>query len=208
MTNRCLVSVGGLLAAKHAWSVNLNYVTDSVPSSTVAQTIANAIMTAINGSTTLKGALNTADTYQTVRVTGYPALTGPASVSAVSTNSPVSGTTSVVSGPQMCVGVTLRSATPGRSFRGRLYLPQRFGTVNSDGTINGATATSAAGIVNALNDAILTAFTASSVAASWVVYSKTKPAATPVTSLSVGNMGDTQRRRVEAKETYTNFPLT
>jgi hypothetical protein len=49
---------------------------------------------------------------------------------------------------------------------------------------------------------------ASSIAASWVIYSKTKPAATPVTSLSVGNMGDTQRRRIEAKETYTNFPLT
>lgn len=208
MTNRCLVSVGGLLSAKHAWSINLNYVTDSVPSATVAQTIANAVMTAINGSTTLKGLLNTSDSYETVRVTGYPALTGPATVSAVSTNSHVLGTTSIVSGPQMCVGVTLRSSTPGRSFRGRLYLPHRFGTVNSDGTVNSGTATSAAGIVNALNDQILIAMSASSIAASWVIYSKTKPAATPVTSLSVGNMGDTQRRRIEAKETYTNFPLT
>lgn len=208
MTNRLLVSIGGQLSAKHSWSINLNYVVDTLPSPSSALSAANAVMTAINGSATIKGMLRTDDTFVNVRMTGYPALTGPASVSATSTNSAVNGTSSIATAPQVCVVTTLRSSTPGRSFRGRLYLPARFTGSQADGSVTGPMATAAAAIVNAINDQIIIALAGVSVAASWVVYSKTVPAATPVVSLSVGNMCDTQRRRIEVKESYTNFPLT
>lgn len=205
---RIQVSVGGTLATVHNWSINYNFSTDSLPSASDLLSAANAIMASISGSATVKAMLGTSDTFSQVRLTGYTGLSGPAAVTATSTASAVVGTASLAVSPQVCVVASLRTVTPGRSYRGRLYVPLRAYAVTADGSVSGTVAGDINTVVQDIAQFAATALAGVSVAASWVVYSKTVPAMTPVTQVSIGNRVDTQRRRVEGRETYTNFSVT
>lgn len=205
---RMAVSIGGQLANTHNWSINYNFATDVTPDSTQCLAIANAMMASISGSATIKAALTNQDKYSSVRVSGYPALTGKATSSAESTASAVTGSgTNFPQMPQVAVVATLRTDSPGRSYRGRLYFPRpAVGGYSAGGQYTSPTALN--GVIQELAQDVAVAAAAQSISAAWCVYSRTLPALTPITSVSIGGEVDTQRRRVEAKESYTNFPVT
>lgn len=129
-----------------------------------------------------------------------------ASLDAVPTLGSIPGSASGNHPPQTCVVASLRSASPGPKYRGRMYLPLLSGTVStSNGTFPSADASSIAGAVKAYLAAVagLTSWGASG----WkpVVVSQT-PTGTlaALTAVKVGNVFDTQRRRRnKVIETYS-----
>lgn len=205
---RILCSVGGKLSNTADWSVNLNFSVDKLPSLADAQTAANAILSDCGTTSAISKSLNAEDTFAQVRLTGYPAMSGPATLSVASNGDAENGTSSgQASAPQVCEVATLRTAMPGRSYRGRLYWPLRWAT-HPNGVVSAADQTQLNGTVQGLAQAISTELGAVGTSAAWGVYSKTLGLITPVSTVSVGTRVDTQRRRAEGPETYANFPVT
>lgn len=88
--------------------------------------------------------------------------------------------------------VSLRTALANRSGRGRFYLPQpAAATLTADGRLSAAQQSSAV-------EAARAAFAAFVATGDPVVYSRTMRATTRVTSLDIGDLFDTQRRRENA----------
>lgn len=130
---------------------------------------------------------------------------GGASVQTVErTSSPVVGTGAGNMFPhEVAVCVSLKTATAGRSGRGRLYLPPpRVGTGSAVGRLNGSTpsewAAILAGFLTNDPDNDLTS----------IVASKTTNALHPVTEVGIGDVFDSQRRRRnELVEIRSTFPV-
>lgn len=134
-----------------------------------------------------------------------------ASVDVLPTLGSIPGTAAGNHPPQTAIVASLRSASPGPKYRGRMYLPLLSGTVSTTtGLFPSADATSIAGAVKAYLAAV--AGLTSWGGAGWVpvVVSQT-PTGTraDVTAVKVGNVFDTQRRRrnklVESYSTV-NYP--
>lgn len=100
---------------------------------------------------------------------------------------------------------SLYTDTAGRSYRGRFYFPALAAAQQGTGKISGVTAI-ATDFQELLQDLAVTN-TVSTMQLQ--VYSPTKNAVTPVTSIKVGDVVDTQRRRRDAlNETYQVRTIT
>lgn len=90
---------------------------------------------------------------------------------------------------QNCVVMSLRTARPGRSYRGRMYFPLSAGSLAAGHLI-------AAAVMEGMVDALAGVFTAN-VAAGWTpsVISTTLGISTPIVSVDADQRADTQRRR-------------
>jgi hypothetical protein len=100
------------------------------------------------------------------------------------------GTGSSNSFPQVALVASLRTASFGRSYRGRIYLPIDGVLPGADGQVTSATCTAAANAVAAF----LTATSAGGPPTA-SVGSFTKSLMTPINSVIVDSVADTQRRR-------------
>lgn len=141
-----------------------------------------------------------------IRIYRYAAPGQPATALAVSTGVPLVGA-GVPSQPLQCATVwSLLTGIPGRSYRGRMYWPKWTGTVNAqfrNSSVNDSMAQNAALFINTIAGA-------SVAGATFVpaVASVTLGEVTPVTSLRIGNVIDTQRRRRDNNpETYYSAPV-
>lgn len=88
--------------------------------------------------------------------------------------------------------VSERTQTANRSGRGRFYLPQPYvGVLAADGLLSSATTTTVVEAAEAAFEAVQDTVTP-------VVYSRTYNSTSSITSVDVGNLMDTQRRRENA----------
>lgn len=208
MTIRMSATVGGFLAtASNPWSVTLQFLATVDLTSTELLAAANDIMTALAADSTFKSGLGTNRNVQSVRLAMHNPSTGPETSAAVSTGSPVAGTaTASLAVPQAACVATLRTQTPGRSYRGRIYWPLLTSTV--DGTVSSGNKTTINNAVQALVADIETQVALNGSNLAWVVWSRALGIGTPITGVSIGSRCDTQRRRNDGPDTYTNFPVT
>lgn len=109
--------------------------------------------------------------------------------------------------PQDALVVSLLTGRPGRSYRGRMYLPAWRASINATGHVSTPTGGNVAA-------ALATFLGGTGLAMSGygtfvpVIHSRAKNEVTEVTTLRVGNVLDTQRRRRDAiSEVYTTHVL-
>lgn len=123
---------------------------------------------------------------------------------------PVAGGGTPLHPPQVAVVASLRTGLPGRNRRGRMYLPCLGVAIGGGGLIPTATAggiaEAAAELLTGINTVVAGEFGAESRV---VVASNTGIGLlTPVTSVQVGNVFDTQRRRrSDFTETWQTSPV-
>lgn len=144
---------------------------------------------------TFRSMLGALSTLEKVSAYYYPTPSGGATVAAESTGSAISGSGTVTVPFQSALVATLQTGRPGRSYRGRMYLPFLTATFNL-GKINTSSITliaRATAVADFLSDTAAAASSFPGLVPS--VVSKTASAVTPVTSVRVGDVMDTQRRR-------------
>lgn len=182
--------------SNEVWSVGFHYApTDATPLLLPAEIQAWAVAAAtyLGGaeSTTasVSSQMGTGVTVNRLDIYGYPD-TGPATVQG-SASLDYSGTGTVRMPQQCAMGVSLRTAFAGASRRGRFYWPCLAATLGTGGKMAVAsnTAVQFANILEGIGDA------GGAAAMRPVVYSPTLDLLTPVTSVRVGDVIDTQRRR-------------
>lgn len=127
-----------------------------------------------------------------VRVYRLPDLTGTAATEVADATIGIDGAKVSPLPPQCAIVASLLTGKPGKSFRGRVYLPYNAeALVDSDGRVSTAGQTEIAGawaaFLGGINSAPDFRFCK--------VFSRTKGVATTITTVSVGNVYDTQRRR-------------
>jgi hypothetical protein len=199
--------IGGLNGTALPWSINLQFGATANLDSAALLAVANLVMSDINASTPAKAGFMTARRITAVRLAMHNPDTGPETSAATSSATAVAGTvTGTPPPPQVAVVVTLRTATPGRSFRGRVYMPAQ--VIAQDGVVAGAQMTALNAALQAIVDAIEIRCAAAGSNLAWYVWSPTRGAGAAITQVSVGSQCDTQRRRDRAVESYTNFPVT
>ena len=122
----------------------------------------------------------------------------------------VAGASTTTRAPQTSIVVSLRTLTPGGRGRGRLYWPSTGGGFVSATSRLGSGdrdlfATAMRGLLLDIGNAISTAFDGEGM--DLAVYSPTNNALSDVTSIQVGDVFDTQRRRRDAiPEAYFTLP--
>jgi hypothetical protein len=199
--------IGGLNGAALPWSINLQFGATANLDSAALLAVANLVHADINASATIKAGFMSSRRITAVRLAMHNPDTGPETSAATSSAAAVAGTvTGTAPPPQVAVVVTLRSATPGRSFRGRVYLPAQI--IAQDGVVASGQQTSLNAALQGITDAIETRCAAAGSNLAWYVWSPTRGAGAAITQVSVGSQCDTQRRRDRAIETYANFPVT
>lgn len=112
--------------------------------------------------------------------------------------------------PEIAVCVSLLTGAPGRSNRGRMYLPaltSASNATNANGTITTATQGTIASWAAALIGGINT--TGAGTAMTVMVWSRVHQSTRPVTRVQVGNQYDVQRRRQNSTpEAYTGVDVS
>lgn len=189
---------GTLASGAEIWSCGMNFVSETdTPIVLPVDLNVWAANIDIQMDTTLAGALGSALSSQG-RLTGistyyYPSAVGPAqSVGGFTTST--SGLSTARNPLQTSVVGSLRTPLSGRSYRGRMYWPMIGTTVETTGRISGATAQA---LATAFVDLLEGVAGASPVFANLApaVISATRDEGTLVTSVDVGDVPDTQRRR-------------
>lgn len=143
----------------------------------------------------LRSMIGVSSTIDRVRIYNYPAPNANADALGESTGAAIAGSGTAILPLQSALVYTLQTATPGRRFRGRMYWPFLTATMIATGQIStsvvtlGSRATSFASMLNALCAA------APIINVNPQVVSGAGGFVTPVTSVRVGNVMDTQRRR-------------
>lgn len=191
------------------WSISLHFTGDgggSILDPVGLQTWANTAATYLSGAdvelTALAQTMSTATGIDRVDIYGY-AATGPA-VAVAGADCAFSGNGAIESPFQIAAVASLLTDRPGASYRGRMYWPAMGATVTTSGTFSEAPSLPAefAEMLVALGntDGFVTAILG--------VYSPTVNVVTPVTSIRVGNVLDTQRRRRESvPESFTSASI-
>jgi hypothetical protein len=200
---RAKLVISGSLGAGNVerWSVGLNYGpgTQNLPDTPpLLQVWADAVATALGGlstSTVVRSWLSSVGSITDVAAYYYPGP-GPADATAVSTDTlPLPGTVTIALPPQCTQAITLETGFAGRRYRGRIFWPRLTGTVQTTLKMNQTQSTSddfAAMLrLTESNGTDLTAYALS-------VYSEAGDFLTPVSSISIGDVVDTQRRRRDA----------
>lgn len=199
---------GGLASNAERWSVGAwftdpNQIAPPLASEVQAwaTAIAAAIPTAVAG--TLRNALTTSGTIDTVNTYWYPGLDGPAGISGAA-NLTFAGLGTAIHPLPTSMVASLRTGRAGRRYRGRSYWPALGLTVDASGKFTSTDTTAVPQRFKDLFLAIEDAWPATG-AIELVVASKVANEVTPVTSISVGNVPDTQRRRRDGLiEAYTS----
>lgn len=145
----------------------------------------------------LKTLLSSSGALTTVRaqyLTGAPATVQQQGDSPAT---PVTGNATLSMPPQCSRVISLLTGRPGRSFRGRNYWPSLSGSISATLKVNSPSGQGLADEWVELYD-LITASIPGAVALEPGVYSPTLDVVTSVTSVSVGDVIDTQRRRRDA----------
>lgn len=201
MADLLRISLGGSLPNGEKWTVNPVWSLggdfgDVDVSPTQAQTIAAAIAAiTFNGPLLTNFAANT--TIATVRVEARTLANDLEAVGEAAKSTPQNGTSSVTHPFQTAWVSSLRTSFPGASGRGRLYWPATGVTLqpttyrpSTSNTLNFATEVETA--LSQIGQAIAVTFPTGT---SLCVWSRTKSTLLAVTSIQVGDILDTQRRR-------------
>lgn len=207
-----IVLAGTLANGAEIWSTSCGF-TDPVngPATDVAdlQAWADAVSAALASTladTTLEDALSGNGAITEVRAYYYPDTGVPAAAVAVTgTNTPGSGAANQPL--QSSAVLSLRTGVAGRRYRGRMYWPALAIAPSNFGTYTAATT---GGLAEGAADLLaMIAGAAPPVGVfSPVVVSGAADQVTLVTSVAVGNVPDTQRRRRNGLiETYQEFPI-
>lgn len=201
-----LVTIRGGIGTVETWNVgcayNTNFGTGPVKDFADLDAWATAIA-AMSGTAypSLMQAMSTSGTIQSIRVAYIDSSGVTAQLAEAPTTSWV-GTSAGKTPFQAAIVLSLMTGRPGRSFRGRMYWPAWGLQVQTDLTIVAATVAAIAANAAAMITDIGTAAGAD-FAMQPVVNSKVLGTTNPVTSVRVGNILDTQRRRRnQAVETY------
>lgn len=200
MTSQVLrVSLNGAMPSGEVWSVNPVYSIGGdfgVPvSATQAQTIATAIANITPGAALL-GAMAPSTTFVGCRVEARSAAGVLESLAEGVRATPLNGTGSTIHPYQTAMVFSLRTASAGGSGRGRLYWPATgIGLGSADYRLIPATATSLLAGMKSYLTSINAAIAATLTGVSLGVWSRLGNSIQPVTSLQLGNVLDTQRRR-------------
>lgn len=206
MADLLRVSIMGQMPTGEEWSVNPCFKLAS-PGTTVstdaAQTVATAIA-AVAVHTALRNCMNTTTTATDVRVEARTAAGALESQAQATRPTAVSGTGSQAHPFQTAVVCSLRTAAVGGSGRGRIYWPGT-GQVIAASTLRISTADLTSilsgfqSYLTSVRNAIATTFTGVQLA----VWSRKNSSLANVSSIQVGDVLDTQRRRRDTLvETY------
>lgn len=188
---------GTLAGGAERWSCGIAYTADAItPTSAELATWAEAILTSLAPTTgqpaTLKGYVSSSGSIQRVRTYSYPDVGAPADRQGVSVGAALVGAGSANMPPQCSMVVTLLTGIPGKSTRGRFYWPHVGGTVSNGGKsslVGQTTATAFSGLLSNWGTLI------DGVDIRPAVVSEKTGLITPVSTVSVGDVIDTQRRR-------------
>lgn len=207
--NRMVISGGMGSPEVERWSVTLNFTLDgggAVTSPTDLQTWANNAADFLDAAdveqASISAIMSTLVDADRVDIYAYGPTGGALAVAGA--DCAMSGTGAVESPFQVAVCVSLLTDRPGASYRGRMYWPACGASVNSNGTYSEAPQLApdfaellvGLGNIDGTSTAILG------------VYSPTANVVTPVTSVRVGNVLDTQRRRRDqVPESYTSAAI-
>lgn len=198
-----LVLSGALASNRDFWTIGFSTNQPAALSEAQRATWTQSAVQAFESNfwTPSKGLYTTATDYRTGTWYGYGIDGLLNSQNTYSLSAPNAGT-GVASGqpPQSAHVCTLATAQPGRSGRGRIYLPGLAGgQLTVDGMLPDATALTLAQRIRAF----IVAVNALQPEIKVQVHSETKQALYAVTQVRVGNIVDTQRRRRDAlTETY------
>lgn len=202
--NRIVIS--GTLGSEEIWSTGVNFAPAEGPfvdDQAGLDAWANAAALRLELLTTgfLASYLSTSGSIERVQVQ-YLGVGGTVVAQAEAAVTDVSGSTNVECPFQCAVALSLRTAIPGASFRGRNYWPALGAQLGPDGRIALSDcvvlAQEWANLLEDLADASPEALLMQP-----VVYSSPRSVVTPVTSIAVGTVLDTQRRRRNSLlETY------
>lgn len=213
MTNYNRLFIDGDIgsAGQERWSVGIAYAGptgQTITSPTDLQDWATAAAVVLTGTTynDVLTMFSTATRILRVRTYYYPGP-GPAlTTGTANLSSPKAGSGTCNRPPQCAASVSLLTAFAGQSYRGRFYLPWLGGTMDpatlkSSVPLNAPTQLAA--LLNALGAA-----SPGTVDLEPHVYSPTLDVLTPVSTLRIGDVVDTQRRRRDdLVETYYTAPV-
>lgn len=195
--NRVVLS-GTLASGAEIWSCGINF---GAPGSTLIQTAGDLgtwaaalgpVMTTTLGGT-LGSALSSQGRLTLISTYYYPTTTANAAAVGSFVTS-TSGSSTAALPLQTAVVASLRTPFAGRSNRGRFYWPLLGIPVGITGRLSGANTSALATAVATMLNSIAGAAPASSVLEPAVV-SAVQDTVTSVTSVDVGDVPDTQRRR-------------
>lgn len=205
--NKMVISGTLGLPAVEAWSVGFNWQVVGGGAITSQAGLDEWVARAADALTTLPASPLTAYLSSAGRITDVDiyAYSGPGpAVASATAGVTFAGTASPTSVPQAAVGISLRSSTPGASYRGRFYWPALGGGVGNSLTL---------GLIPDWPEAVadlmseLSLPTDVGVGMQLCVYSPKLEVMTPVNRIEVGNVIDTQRRRRDnIRETYYSVP--
>ena len=190
------------------WSVGLHYGGGGgVPTQTETQALSDSIATAVSASSfAALGSLKNGDSsaFRMTQVDLYAYGNAPQAVAHGITRftTPYAGTGTVAAPAQSSSVITMLTALPGRSYRGRIYWPCLAPGMAS--TLKASNPLGHASGLKSLNAAVEAAL---AIDGPWVlsVYSAKNDVVTPVTSFRSGDVVDTQRRRRDSlSEVFTS----
>lgn len=191
------------------WSIGVNFAASGgsgVGEQAVVQAHAQAVADWIETATAFQGALDemsNAAVINRVETYGYN-FTGPAAASGVGLVTPFRAGSGSTNAPfQVARCVTLNTSLPGARNRGRFYVPAMGANIGDNGKVNPPPGYLAAWAALFIQAETLWGGTAP---IELGVYSAVADVVTPVTSLRVGDVLDTQRRRRDSLvETYSTL---
>lgn len=210
MVERLKVTLSGTTydgAERFAWGVHLGGLGSEAVTAAEVQAYAVAVAARVSAITTAAwlNEASTATVYRNVNVQYYFS-DGPATLSGAAPITPTKAGASTVSmPPQAARCVSLLTANAGRRYRGRFYLPSSGASINSAGK-----SAPPSGMATSLSQLL------AGIASDWPgtadpyigVYSQAGGFITPVITVRVGDVIDTQRRRSDALvEVFQTAPL-
>lgn len=201
--------IAGVIESTQSWSVGLNFSTISPPDFANLQAFTDAAVPLVHswytgGANNISAITSTDQFLQVVRGYLYPAGASTASiVSESSLVSPPNGAQAPVLSTREALCATLLTGLPGRSAKGRMYLPSAGGPLSNHQRASADVASvsaATADLISALN----TAAALSNVGVACVAGNM---GLLPITAVSVDSLQDTQRRR-EDKLAANNKTIT
>jgi hypothetical protein len=216
------VILKGSIGAVEQWSTSVAYgivgISPDSPDQATTDQVATAVEAAVTASTVgsaLDALLSTSGTIDIIRIERRAEDETVLNVSEQLLTPSVTGSSGPTKTPQDALVFSLRTSTPGARGRGRMYWPAIGASLSSQFQLATPAATSVAADVKVLLQAINTAIDgvyvaqASALRAALSVRSVTDHTCRDVTSIQIGSVLDTQRRRRDIlPETYvaTNYP--
>lgn len=208
---------GTLVGGAERFTVGVAYqgsASSAVTDSGALSAWADRIMGAFNGAAgtwgpTLRANVGSTSTISRVRIYAYDAPGGSATALGQSSVASVAGSGTVLLPPQCSVVASLLTNVPGRRTRGRMYWPFLAGVISSGGTFAGPTSPANLAVAFASMLASIGNLAESTINPRPVIVSVAGNVVTPVTSVSVGNVIDTQRRRRDSiveTRSFANVP--